>query len=713
MDKEILKLKNLNDVLDEVKKKDVIRELFSKVDSSREIFNDAYQLRRKTYLEINALYRNKSYLDERKVNWQTRTFVPLTYDAVERKTSIIHEALWGNRIASPFSVIGRTSEDQVYASSAEALLNNTMDRIGFYPTSEETIRSAVKYGMGVYRYGWVIKNEEYLARETKKDDKGKVVRVEGKPVFSYVKKNVRVSQPFVRSVDIVDNIGWDPRAKSFDKWACEFVYEVREETPEEIWTKEQDGLYAPGSFKNLTINDPHGVVGDDSGDKKLPQMRKDNGLMDPLSPGLMKKYSIVDWYGWFDIDKDGKREFVKITLCPMRKLVLSAEENLLNEYPFVDIQYSKSLHSLTPWGVVDPVIQLQYQINELNNQRGDAIKHKLTPQWVINVDKILEDHAYVSEPGALHPFQTGDEDVAKALRPLEFQNTEYLSSNEEDRLVGQFERSTGVADLNKVLGSSNKDTPATTVVSILNEQQAGNSLVINGVLERHGVLGNRILKLIQLFGDDEFIIRSSGRKGFEFKRESLENILGEFDTKVTTSTFFGNKQIELQHLIQLKPMWAQAPHVNQIELDKAILENIMPKRVDKILQIPDEPLSAENEQLLLIAGQGEALKVADNETLIDLRSKLRSHRAFKNSPAFKKLDVTTIEEFEEYLKKLEDKEGQLGIQELLMQQSATRGMEGIVGSPDGNLQNSGLPGVRQMGNTMAPKTNNFPSPTPI
>ena len=708
MDKENIKLKNVVDISDTVKKKEVIRDIFTKVDASITMFNDAYQVRRKTYLEINALYRNKSYLDDRKVNWQTKTFIPLTYDAVERKTSILHEALWGNRISSPFSVIGRTSEDQSFASSAESLLNNTMDRIGFYSTSEETMRSAVKYGIGVYRYGWVIRNEEYLARETKKDSKGKVVRVDGKPVFSYVRKNIRRSEPFIRSVDVVDNIGWDPRAKSFDKWNCEFVYELRNETPEEIWLKEQDGTYLSGSYKNLMVNDPHGITGEDlGGDKKLPQLRRDNGMVEPLSPSLSKSYKLVDWYGWLDIDKDGKREFVKLVLCPERKLVLSAEENLVNEYPFIDIQYSKSLHSLTPWGVVDPVIQLQYQINELNNQRGDSIKHKLTPQWVINVDKIIEDHGYVSEPGALHPFSMGDEDVSKALRPLEFQNTEYLSSNEEDRLVGQFERSTGVADLNKVLGSSNKDTPATTVVSILNEQQAGNSLVINGVLERHGVLGSRILKLIQLFGDDEFIIRSMGRKGFEFKRESLENILGEFDVKVTTSTFFGNKQIELQHLIQLKPLWAQAPHVNQVELDKAILENIMPKRVDKILQIPDEPLSAEEEQLLLIAGQGESLRVGDNESLIELRSKLRSHKAFKSSPAYKKLDLTTIAEFEEYLKKLEDKEAQLGIQELMMQQSATRGLEGIVGSPDGNLQNLGSPGVRQMGNTMAPKVNNF------
>lgn len=710
----LLEVKKIVDITDEIKRRKLQLQLITRVRESISQFNDAYRPRRERMLEINAIYRNKSYLDKNRAIWQTSTFQPFSYGAVETKTSILHEALWGNRLAAPFTVIGRTAEDHEYAFSAETHLNNTMDRIGFYEVSEEGLRSTVKYGLGVYHYGWMVRKESVLWREAVRNAKGEVERdKDERPILKYVKRDYKTSQPFVNSIDVVDGFFYDPTCKRLDKWECDYAGFKVDETPESIWENEQRNVYDKGSFDKVAEKDPHGFD-ELMGDAKVPQIRRDEDVEDPtFAPKT--KYKIAHWWGWFDVQGNGKREFIRCSIVDER-VILRAETVLLPNYPFVDVQYSRSLHGLTPWGVLDPVIDIQYEINELHNQRGDAIKLKINPQFLVNIDKIIEDHAYVSEPGALHPFHAEDGDVREQMRVLEFQNMEFLSTNEEDRLVSVFSQGTGVADLNKVLTSANKNTPASTVISIFNQQQSGNSMIVNGVLNRHGTLGGRILYLLQVYGDEEFTLRSAGRRGLEFRKESLLNILGEFDTKVTTSTFFGNRQIELQHLIQLKPLWQNAPHIDQVELDKAILENILPKRVEKIIKIPDDPMAPIDELALFMAGQGESVEIVEAESVIDLRSKLRFHesttrRTLKSIVEKDKSTAPVLDEFEEYLTKVQERITQLEqIEQLQAQQLARQGGEaGGPGTPaiNGNLQNTGIPEVRAQGNANRPRTNNF------
>lgn len=702
----ILRIKNITDIEDKLKRADVMRNLLAHIESTQIAFLSAYSARRDKMVAINALYRNSSWVNEQKNNWQTKAFIPLTYNAVERKTSVIHEALWGNRFGSPFTALGKTAEDQAYAFSAETILNNTLDTIGFYDTSEECLRSVCKYGIGCYRYGWEVINDEYVWREPIINDKGEVKRKDdGSAILRYFKKMVKISRPFVRSIDVIDNLGFDPTAKSFDKWKCDFVYELREESKEEAWKKEERGEYIKGSFAGLDDVDPHGLAAFGLDDKRI-QLAVDDGVQESITQ-TRPRFGVKDWYGWFDIDDDGKKEFIKV-IVRENKQILQAVENLSGQYPFVDIQYTRSIHTLTPWGVVDPVLSLQHIINEMTNQRGDAIKLKLNPQFMINIDMILEDHAYISQPGAMHPFAAGaDGDIRKAMNVLTFDNPEFISFQEQNLMTSEFDKATGVSDFSEALSGTSR-TPASTTISLLNEQQTGNSMIINGVLNRHGVLGKRILILIQLYGDEKFVLRSAGRRGLEFRQENIENILGDFDIKVTTSSFFGNKQIELQHLIQLKPLWAQSPHIDQIELDKAILENIMPKRVDNIINIPEDPLSAIEEQAFFVINQGESVSISPLEGLADIQIKLQSYEGFVDTKATKNMDARNERLVKEHVQRLEVRLQELEQEQALKAQAAAQAQPEVEGEEvDGNVENTGDPAVRQLGNSVAPKVNNI------
>lgn len=711
-DKETLELKKLVGISDELKRKSVQKEVLSKLRGSVLQFQEAFAPRRQRLLEINAIYRNKSYLDVNKVDWQTKTFFPYPFKAVEDKTSMVHQALWGNKYASPFTAIGKTPEDQAYADSAETVLNNTSQKIGLYGISENGIRTTVKYGMGVYNYGWVRRNTKRLWKQVKTDAQGKVIRdpKTNRPRYEYVRKNYRINQPYVRSIDIIDNFGWDPSATSFAPWSCGWIYEIRSETKEELYEKEVTGLYDKGSYDKLTLLDPHGLnsFGDTAlHDEKLPQIRQDEGMVETPFRPMCDTYRVIDWYGWLDIDGDGLREFVKITAILENGLILSAEENLQFEYPFVDIHFTRSLHSMTSWGVVDPVVEMTYGINEFANQRGDAVKLKLNPQFMINEDMILPDHAYVSYPGAFHPFAAGEEDVQKAMRVVQFQNLEFLSNDEQERLVNVFREVTGSTNIQQAVTNVDR-TPATTLLSLLNQQQATDQMIVNGILERHAVLGSRLLKQIQLFGDEEFIVRSAGRNGLEFRKESIQNILGDFDIQITTSSFFGNKQVETQQLIQLRPIWAQgAPHIDLAEVDKLLIEGIAPKRLDKIVKIPPEPLKAADEIELFVYGQGESVQISPMEDLGALRVKQKALLKFQKSEVFKALDSLTKDEFERHMEQIQVAIDQATAQMQIQAQQAAKIQGGLQqgdasNGPQGNLGNLGNPNMRTIANQVRP-----------
>jgi len=711
-DNDILKVKRLTDIVEQLKRKNRQQALITKVIESISTFQDAYRVRRQRLLEINAIYRNQSYLDKNKSGWQTKLFLPLPHNAVESRTSIVHQALWGNRLSTPYTVSGMTAEDQEFAESAEALLNGTMNRIGFYETSEEGIRSTCKYGLGLYRYGWTRRNEERLWREVKRDKEGKVVRDENKrPSYHYIKKTYRINQPFVRSVDIVDHFGFDPTAKKLEPWQCDFAYEMREESQESIYEQEVRGLYDVGSYKSLGKNDPHQLNDLLGTDSKEPQIKRDEGVNGVPFNVSATRQQIVEWFGWFDIDGDGFREFIHAVICMNNKQILCAEQWLMMEYPLVEIQYSRSLHSLTPWGIVDPVVEMSYHINELFNQRGDSIKLKLNPQFLINIDKILEDHAYVSSPGAFHPFATGDEAVGNAMQVLQFQNLEYLGVTEEERLTNLFYQTVRTVDTTSAIRTSSKDTPASTIMSLMQEAQSSSSMVINGILNQHGILGSRLLKMAQLFGDEEFVIRTTGRQGLKFQTESLENILGDFDVKVTTSTFFGNKEIELQQLIQLRPLWADAQHIDIVEVDRSILENILPKKIDKIMTVASEPLSIMDEMVLFLYGQGESVKLSPQEDLASLTQKLKAHMQTKRSGVYAKFDGQTQIEFDTHLNRIENRIQELQTQQQLQAAEAVKVQQMAMGggaNPQGNMGNIGSPNMRQMMNQARPQPNNIP-----
>ena len=74
-----------------------------------------------------------------------------------------------------------------------------------------------------------------------------------------------------------------------------------------------------------------------------------------------------------------------------------------------------------------------------------------------------------------------------------------------------------------------------------------------------------------LFGDDVLVLRTIGKRGVEFREENIENLLGEYDVKIATSTFFCTVKCKFK-ITFVCPMWENSQHIDIVEVDKAIME---------------------------------------------------------------------------------------------------------------------------------------------
>jgi hypothetical protein len=79
-DPDILKVKRLTDISDLAKRKETMKRLMQTVTQSVTTFQGAYTTRRNELLEINSIYRCKSFYNKDKAQWQTKTFLPLSYE---------------------------------------------------------------------------------------------------------------------------------------------------------------------------------------------------------------------------------------------------------------------------------------------------------------------------------------------------------------------------------------------------------------------------------------------------------------------------------------------------------------------------------------------------------------------------------------------------------------------------------------------------------
>lgn len=158
--------------------------------------------------------------------------------------------------------------------------------------------------------------------------------------------------------------------------------------------------------------------------------------------------------------------------------------------------------------VIERLIPIQRRYNQIKNRKSEYINRVTIGQIVYEEGSIDED--FLEEeggsPGAMIPYQKG----FNPPRYIEFHNLPGSIENEEQNLLSDFIRISGVSELSKD-SSAPVGVKSGIALGILQEQDDTRlSLSASYIVESNIEVGKMILRLYKQFADTERVIRSIG-----------------------------------------------------------------------------------------------------------------------------------------------------------------------------------------------------------
>ena len=277
-----------------------------------------------------------------------------------------------------------------------------------------------------------------------------------------------------------------------------------------------------------------------------------------------KKVEILEYWGNFDINGDGINEECLLVIAD-KEYLIRAE---LNPYehgkkPFirlVDIEIPSSF-----WGIgeVEQLSSLQYELNDVRNQRMDNVTLILNRMWKVDKNADVDEQDLISQAGQI--IHTGRMD---GIEPLITPDVTTSAYNEETLIKADIQLVSGVTDYTQ--GQGNKSMAGggglanNTATGIMLLQEAGNQRFkykLDNIEDALIDLGEQLLALNQQFLDKEMKLRIVGEGRTRWIEMNPDNLKGNFDIAVEAgSTQPMNKSVrraEARELLQAVIPFAQ------------------------------------------------------------------------------------------------------------------------------------------------------------
>jgi len=266
-----------------------------------------------------------------------------------------------------------------------------------------------------------------------------------------------------------------------------------------------------------------------------------------------------------------------------KSIVIRDEENPFDHKmkPFVVIVNQLVPKEFYGIGEIEPLESLQNELNDLRNQRMDNVNLVLNRMWKARRDSTIQWDTLTSKPGGII-LTDNMEDIIDITTP----DITASSFREEESIKSDIQNTTGVTDY--ITGVSGKTSTATEIVKKTEESNQRFKMKIKN-LENMGIkrLGEILLALNQQYIDREKIIRIVGTERQEYALVDPASINGSFDIIVIPgSTMPIDRESKKAQALELKKIFGADPLINQIELDKIVLDAYEIKSIDRLLQQP-------------------------------------------------------------------------------------------------------------------------------
>jgi hypothetical protein len=379
--------------------------------------------------------RDVSLQDARK-EFGAELHIPMVFSAME---TIMPRAL-SNRPKMLWEPRDRTAEKNV--ENVRIVCDAQQEKAQYELKLQTTARSGLKHGLGVQKTYWRLdeRNTFVLARD---DQTGEWVR---QPATKQA-----WDDPDNSDVDIRDFF-WDPYGDSMAT-VRRVLHRSWRDTPYCLSKMAPGADGAPAAW-NLCPLTPEELEGQTSVSKHQEAWSSRRNSM-----GLGAASPDQDIHEVWELHEQNTGEVITIL---DRLWVVSVIKNPYwhGEFPFQIYRPIEIEHSFVGYGVIDPIEDLQNELNWLRTDRRWNAMLKLHQSYAYN-DGLVDPSQIKIGPGRLNPVNGDPHDLLVPLTVGDIPNSGY---QEEAALLGDIERTTGVSDQTSGGGSAGETATGVQLV---------------------------------------------------------------------------------------------------------------------------------------------------------------------------------------------------------------------------------------------------------
>jgi hypothetical protein len=499
------------------------------------------------------LYRG--YIEKKNYPWQSNIFVPYSFSTVE---TIVPRLI---STKPQVDVLPQEEQDQLYAELQAKIIDYEWDKMNMEALMPDMIRQFLIYGTSIMKVYWkkrIAKEMQEVPIDPEMPELGtKEVETE---------RSIE-DEPCVELVDLYDFF-WDPTGYNIE--TCQWVAHRTYRSFNYLMEQQKLGLY-----KNVALlKQKKGKIFIEKNDFTERQSATD--INDP------RNYIVAE-DGHDDIEIIEYWEDNRVVTLANREVVIREEDkNPLNhgKKPFIRVVDQSVPKEFCGIGEIEPIETLQYELNDMRNQRMDNATMIMNRMWIVKNGANVDEDELVSDVGGI--IHTDDIQGITAVQIGDLPNSSY---REETLIKADIQQSTGITDYTKGVASDALANETATGISLM--QEAGNArlrLKMMNLEKAVQEIGEMLVSLNAQFITDEKVFRITGEQGTEWVTVKPERLKENFDVIVRAgSTLPENDAIKKKQAMELFQLFNGDPMIDQAELRRELLRFSNVRNINKLL----------------------------------------------------------------------------------------------------------------------------------
>jgi len=442
-------------------------------------YKNSLMFQRPNFIKFNEWYSiYRAVRDDSHQNYDGRAdlFIPYVFSVIET----IIPRLVGNKVK--LEAIPREPNDIENAKSNTALMDYQWDKMNMRSLLKGWLRQAMSYGYGMVKLTWQF------------NDKG-------------------MDSPNAELIDLFD-VFYDPDGTTIEN--CRFIIHRSERSLTEL--KTNSNYKIPKNLDTTVQQDEYKV-----------QRDAILGLVKPRSKDV-KKIEVLEYWGLYEIDGEEKECLIVVA---NKDTLIRAEVNpyIHQRKPFIKLMDIEDIASFPGIGEIEQLASLQYELNDVRNQRMDNVTLILNRMWKVNKNAGVDEEDLESRAGnVIHT------DNMAGIEALETPDVTASAYNEEVVIKDDMETVSGINDYAKGSGSEAKNETATGIMLLQEASSSRLKYKLDNLEDSLKEFGEQLLALNQQYIDKPTKIRIVGEGMAKWISQEPDNLIGDFDLAVDAAS---------------------------------------------------------------------------------------------------------------------------------------------------------------------------------